>query len=187
MQERNNFNFQMDQLLDVESLKKLTPEQKNQVISGIKQQAAIENAQQLITVCFLSFRQLLTLKNMYLLLSKKKTKWRLQHDLFKGAKLFAEYTVNILPTIFSGLTKNQNFCLWYFFDSAKFRLFPRSAQASALQVPGARWVEVRSSVCNGVWIDLSKVGTSYQWRCRSACSMRVHMPLHPLLHHYLAV
>ena len=40
----------MDQLLDIESLKKLTPEQQEQVIAGVKQQAAISNAQNLITV-----------------------------------------------------------------------------------------------------------------------------------------
>ena len=40
----------MDQLLDMETLKKLTPEQQNQVIAGVKQQAAIANAQNLITV-----------------------------------------------------------------------------------------------------------------------------------------
>uniref|UniRef100_A0A915AHB6 Mitochondrial import inner membrane translocase subunit n=1 Tax=Parascaris univalens TaxID=6257 RepID=A0A915AHB6_PARUN len=39
----------MDQLLDLETLKKLTPEQQNQVIAGVKQQAAIMNAQSLIT------------------------------------------------------------------------------------------------------------------------------------------
>uniref|UniRef100_A0AC34QFK4 Tim10-like domain-containing protein n=1 Tax=Panagrolaimus sp. JU765 TaxID=591449 RepID=A0AC34QFK4_9BILA len=39
----------MDQLLDIETLKKLTPEQQNQVIAGVKQQAAIVNAQNLIT------------------------------------------------------------------------------------------------------------------------------------------
>ncbi|VDK80789.1 unnamed protein product [Cylicostephanus goldi] len=40
----------MDQLLDLETLKKLTPEQQQQVIAGVKQQAAIANAQNLITV-----------------------------------------------------------------------------------------------------------------------------------------
>lgn len=40
----------MDQLLDLETLKKLTPEQQEQVIAGVKQQAAIANAQNLITV-----------------------------------------------------------------------------------------------------------------------------------------
>ncbi|KHJ90185.1 Tim10/DDP family zinc finger [Oesophagostomum dentatum] len=39
----------MDQLLDLETLKKLTPEQQQQVIAGVKQQAAIANAQNLIT------------------------------------------------------------------------------------------------------------------------------------------
>ncbi|MFH4981821.1 hypothetical protein AB6A40_008530 [Gnathostoma spinigerum] len=39
----------MDQLLDLEALKKLTPEQQNEVIAGVKQQAAIANAQNLIT------------------------------------------------------------------------------------------------------------------------------------------
>lgn len=42
----------MDQLLDVESLKKLTPDQQSKVISGIKQEAALANAQNLITVIF---------------------------------------------------------------------------------------------------------------------------------------
>ncbi len=41
----------MDQLLDLETLKKLSPEQQNQVIAGVKQQAALANAQSLITVC----------------------------------------------------------------------------------------------------------------------------------------
>ncbi|RCN50510.1 Tim10/DDP family zinc finger [Ancylostoma caninum] len=44
----------MDQLLDLETLKKLTPEQQQQVIAGVKQQAAIANAQNLIT-SFLSY------------------------------------------------------------------------------------------------------------------------------------
>uniref|UniRef100_A0AC34FQH6 Mitochondrial import inner membrane translocase subunit n=2 Tax=Panagrolaimus TaxID=55784 RepID=A0AC34FQH6_9BILA len=39
----------MEQLMDVEQLKKLTPEQQNQLIAGVKQQAAILNAQNLIT------------------------------------------------------------------------------------------------------------------------------------------
>ncbi|VDM63811.1 unnamed protein product [Angiostrongylus costaricensis] len=39
----------MDQLLDMEALKKLSPEQQQQVIAGVKQQAAIANAQNLIT------------------------------------------------------------------------------------------------------------------------------------------
>ncbi|VDK64313.1 unnamed protein product [Anisakis simplex] len=39
----------MDQLLDMETLQKLTPEQQSQVIAGVKQQAAIMNAQSLIT------------------------------------------------------------------------------------------------------------------------------------------
>lgn len=45
----------MDQLLDLETLKKLTPEQQQQVIAGVKQQAAIANAQNLITVYFYCF------------------------------------------------------------------------------------------------------------------------------------
>ena len=45
----------MDQLLDIESLKKLTPEQQEQVIAGVKQQAAISNAQNLITVRICDF------------------------------------------------------------------------------------------------------------------------------------
>lgn len=43
----------MDQLLDVETLKKLSPEQQEQVISGVKQQAALANAQNLVTVSFI--------------------------------------------------------------------------------------------------------------------------------------
>uniref|UniRef100_A0A1I7WY73 Mitochondrial import inner membrane translocase subunit n=1 Tax=Heterorhabditis bacteriophora TaxID=37862 RepID=A0A1I7WY73_HETBA len=43
------FLYNMDQLLDMETLKKLTPEQQEQVIAGVKQQAAIANAQNLIT------------------------------------------------------------------------------------------------------------------------------------------
>ncbi|CAI4227613.1 unnamed protein product [Auanema sp. JU1783] len=39
----------MDQLLDLEQLQKLSPEQREQVIAGVKQQAAISNAQNLIT------------------------------------------------------------------------------------------------------------------------------------------
>ncbi|CAB3407270.1 unnamed protein product [Caenorhabditis bovis] len=39
----------MDQLLDVETLKKLSPEQQEQVIAGVKQQAALSNAQNLVT------------------------------------------------------------------------------------------------------------------------------------------
>ncbi|KAK6106645.1 Uncharacterized protein BM_BM13897 [Brugia malayi] len=39
----------MEQILDVESLKKLTPEQQKTLISGVKQQAAILNAQNMIT------------------------------------------------------------------------------------------------------------------------------------------
>uniref|UniRef100_A0A8R1HPD4 Mitochondrial import inner membrane translocase subunit n=1 Tax=Caenorhabditis japonica TaxID=281687 RepID=A0A8R1HPD4_CAEJA len=39
----------MDQLLDVETLKNLSPEQQEQVISGVKQQAALANAQNLVT------------------------------------------------------------------------------------------------------------------------------------------
>lgn len=48
----------MDELLDLESLKKLTPTQQEQVIAGVKQQAAITNAQNLITVT--SFNQACT-------------------------------------------------------------------------------------------------------------------------------
>uniref|UniRef100_A0A1I8ESR4 Mitochondrial import inner membrane translocase subunit n=2 Tax=Wuchereria bancrofti TaxID=6293 RepID=A0A1I8ESR4_WUCBA len=39
----------MEQILDVESLKKLTPEQQKTLISGVKQQAAILNAQNMVT------------------------------------------------------------------------------------------------------------------------------------------
>uniref|UniRef100_A0A158R417 Mitochondrial import inner membrane translocase subunit n=1 Tax=Syphacia muris TaxID=451379 RepID=A0A158R417_9BILA len=39
----------MEELLDLEKLKSLTPEQQDQVIMGVKQQAAIANAQNLIT------------------------------------------------------------------------------------------------------------------------------------------
>ncbi|CAJ0577548.1 unnamed protein product, partial [Mesorhabditis spiculigera] len=39
----------MDQLLDIEQLQKLTPQQQEQVIAGVKQQAALANAQSLIT------------------------------------------------------------------------------------------------------------------------------------------
>lgn len=39
----------MEQLMDLEALRKLTPEQQEQVIAGVKQQAAIANAQNLIT------------------------------------------------------------------------------------------------------------------------------------------
>ncbi|CAJ0944462.1 unnamed protein product, partial [Mesorhabditis belari] len=39
----------MEQLMDIEQLKKLSPEQQEQVILGVKQQAAIANAQNLIT------------------------------------------------------------------------------------------------------------------------------------------
>lgn len=46
----------MEQLLDVESLKKLTPEQQKSLISGVKQQAAILNAQNMITVSLFSFQ-----------------------------------------------------------------------------------------------------------------------------------
>lgn len=45
----------MEELMDIEQLKKLTPAQQEQVIAGVKQQAAIANAQNLITVRFLSF------------------------------------------------------------------------------------------------------------------------------------
>ncbi|VDN06004.1 unnamed protein product [Thelazia callipaeda] len=41
----------MEQLLDLESLKKLTPEQQKSLISGVKQQAAILNAQNMISIC----------------------------------------------------------------------------------------------------------------------------------------
>lgn len=40
----------MEQLLDMETLKQLTPEKQQQVIQAVKQQAAIANAQNLITV-----------------------------------------------------------------------------------------------------------------------------------------
>ncbi|KAF8366569.1 tin-13 [Pristionchus pacificus] len=39
----------MEELMDIEQLKKLTPAQQEQVIAGVKQQAAIANAQNLIT------------------------------------------------------------------------------------------------------------------------------------------
>lgn len=42
--------FRMDQLLDMEALNKLTPEQQEKVIQGVRQQAAIMQAQNLITV-----------------------------------------------------------------------------------------------------------------------------------------
>jgi hypothetical protein len=42
----------MDQLLDVDALNKLTPEQQEKVIQGVRQQAAIMHAQNLITVNF---------------------------------------------------------------------------------------------------------------------------------------
>lgn len=45
----------MEELMDIEQLKKLTPAQQEQVIAGVKQQAAIANAQNLITVCLLAF------------------------------------------------------------------------------------------------------------------------------------
>lgn len=45
-------SLDMDQLLDLETLKKLTPEQQEQVLAGVKQQAALANAQNLITVCY---------------------------------------------------------------------------------------------------------------------------------------
>lgn len=44
----------MEHVLDLESLKKLTPEQQKTLISGVKQQAAILNAQNMITVSSLS-------------------------------------------------------------------------------------------------------------------------------------
>lgn len=44
----------MEHVLDVESLKKLTPEQQKTLISGVKQQAAILNAQNMITVSSLT-------------------------------------------------------------------------------------------------------------------------------------
>jgi hypothetical protein len=42
----------MDQLLDMEALNKLTPEQQDKVLQGVRQQAAIMQAQNLITVSF---------------------------------------------------------------------------------------------------------------------------------------
>ncbi|CAD6184483.1 unnamed protein product [Caenorhabditis auriculariae] len=36
-------------MLDVDALKKLSPEQQEQVITGVKQQAALANAQNLVT------------------------------------------------------------------------------------------------------------------------------------------
>lgn len=42
--------MEMDQLLDTEALNKLTPEQQEKVIQGVRQQAAIMQAQSLITV-----------------------------------------------------------------------------------------------------------------------------------------
>lgn len=42
----------MDQLLDPEALDKLTPEQQEKVLQGVRQQAAIMHAQNLITVSF---------------------------------------------------------------------------------------------------------------------------------------
>ncbi|VDN37291.1 unnamed protein product [Gongylonema pulchrum] len=39
----------MEHVLDVDALKKLTPEQQRNLISGVKQQAAILNAQNMIT------------------------------------------------------------------------------------------------------------------------------------------
>lgn len=44
----------MEHVLDMESLKKLTPEQQKTLISGVKQQAAILNAQNMITVSSLA-------------------------------------------------------------------------------------------------------------------------------------
>lgn len=41
----------MDEQVDLEALKKLTPEQQNQLISGLKQQVAVLNAQAIIGVC----------------------------------------------------------------------------------------------------------------------------------------
>ncbi|VDN56504.1 unnamed protein product [Dracunculus medinensis] len=38
----------MDEQVDLEALKKLTPEQQNQLISGLKQQVAVLNAQAII-------------------------------------------------------------------------------------------------------------------------------------------
>uniref|UniRef100_A0A0N4ZX30 Transcriptional regulator n=1 Tax=Parastrongyloides trichosuri TaxID=131310 RepID=A0A0N4ZX30_PARTI len=43
----------MESMLDIEQLKKLTPEQQRQVIAGVQQQAQLQNAQTLITVSFL--------------------------------------------------------------------------------------------------------------------------------------
>ena len=40
----------MEQLLDMEQLNKLTPEQQEKVLAGVRQQAAIMHAQTLITV-----------------------------------------------------------------------------------------------------------------------------------------
>lgn len=37
-------------MLDMETLKKLTPEQQDQVLAGVRQQAALANAQNLVTV-----------------------------------------------------------------------------------------------------------------------------------------
>lgn len=42
----------MDQLLDMEQLNKLTPDQQEKVIQGVRQQAAIAHAQSLISVSF---------------------------------------------------------------------------------------------------------------------------------------
>jgi import inner membrane translocase subunit TIM13 len=43
------FQIKMDQLLDMEALNKLTPEQQEKVLQGVRQQAAIMHAQTLIT------------------------------------------------------------------------------------------------------------------------------------------
>jgi len=43
----------MDTLLDMDTLKKYTPEQQQQILSGIRQQAAIASAQNIITVRFI--------------------------------------------------------------------------------------------------------------------------------------
>lgn len=40
----------MDQLLDVETIKKLTPDQQTKVLTSIKQEAAIASAQGIIAV-----------------------------------------------------------------------------------------------------------------------------------------
>lgn len=48
---RSTSNYEnMDQLLNPEVLKKLTPEQQSQIMASIKQEAAIANLQTLVTV-----------------------------------------------------------------------------------------------------------------------------------------